>query len=36
VGDATLLVPRKVRTVGVKRKLDDVEPIGTQQSVNKV
>lgn len=36
MGDATLLVPRKVRTDGVKRKLDDVESIGTQQSVNKV
>jgi len=36
VGDDTILVPRKVRTTGVKRKLDDAEAIGTQQSVNKV
>ena len=32
VGEATMFVPRKIRTSGVKRKVDE---IGTQQSVNK-
>jgi hypothetical protein len=32
VGESTMFVPRKIRTTGVKRKVDE---IGTQQSVNK-
>jgi len=32
VGEATMFVPRKIRTTGLKRKVDE---IGTQQSVNK-
>jgi len=35
VGEGILLVPRKSRTTGVKRKSDEMEPLGTQQLVNK-
>jgi len=35
VGDVTLFVPRKSRTTGVKRSIDEVGNVGTQQSVNK-
>jgi hypothetical protein len=35
VGEVSLFVPRKSRTIGVKRTIDEVGNIGTQQSVNK-
>jgi len=35
VGEVSLFVPRKFRTTGVKRTIDEVGNIGTQQSVNK-
>jgi len=35
VGDVALFVPRKSRTTGVKRSIDEVGNVGTQQSVNK-
>jgi hypothetical protein len=35
VGEVALFVPRKSRTTGVKRSIDEVTNVGTQQSVNK-
>jgi hypothetical protein len=35
VGEVALFVPRKSRTTGVKRSIDEVGNVGTQQSVNK-
>jgi len=35
VGENILMVPKKCRNIGLKRKSDEIEPIGTQQSVNK-
>jgi len=35
VGENILMVPKKYRNIGLKRKSDEMEPIGTQQSVNK-
>jgi hypothetical protein len=35
VGENILMVPKKCRNIGLKRKSDEMEPIGTQQSVNK-
>jgi len=35
VGSEELFVPKKGRTTGVKRKIEEVGQVGTQQSVNK-
>ncbi|RHN42107.1 putative transcription factor interactor and regulator CCHC(Zn) family [Medicago truncatula] len=35
VGEVALFVPRKSRTTGVKRSINEVGNVGTQQSVNK-
>ncbi|XP_024632738.1 tyrosine-protein kinase ABL1-like [Medicago truncatula] len=34
VGENILMVPKKCRKIGMKRKSEEMEPIGTQQSVN--
>jgi len=35
VGGNILMVPKKCRNIGVKRKTDEMEPLRTQQPVNK-